>query len=177
MGITFREKDWATFCASQYNYYNMVYSIKISKNNPDWDEAIRQLENIPDNSLSGVYLAGHGSSDLIGPISTDSLTKSASEKKFFEVLGRKIKKGGEIELRACKCATGVEGTAFLRLLADISDRTVVGFTGKYNIYPFGDEIVARPGEDPFVRRNHGDYRESCLSWTTGENDKKNEKKR
>ena len=147
LGIGF-VSDKRTKIAASYNeliYYDFIQINNESGVSSDkWRQARNDLQKWYNGSFSDVVISGHGNNQAVGAILDKDLKPGTDTYIFLKVLASKMKPNGTIELKACKCARGAQGITFLKKIARITNKNVIGYTENYAIKPNGWEILVTP---------------------------------
>ena len=125
-------------------------AMTIDKNADDakWEAAMAELRKIPDGSLDSVVFAGHGSPREFGPFRLADLEKPNSKaSQFLTLLKQKMAPNAVIEIKACETASQAEGIAdkrMLKLVAERTQRKVIGYDDIYGPVPHGQQYIVDP---------------------------------
>jgi hypothetical protein len=165
LSVTFNE-DKITAVAGLWNagYFRLLQgglpdsNIWIDKLNPNWTNAIRELEaaKAAGVDFERVIFAGHGSATHAGSITQTALeTPGSAASQFLQKLGDVMDPNGIIYVRHCDCG---DNNKFLRLMAEISGRSVVGYTDTYGVLPHGKVRLFDPDGSIIELHDHGPYK-------------------
>jgi hypothetical protein len=166
LSVTFNE-DKITAVAGLWNagYFRLLQggglpdsNIWIDNLNPNWTNAIRELEaaKAAGVDFERVIFAGHGSATHAGSITQTALeTPGSAASQFLQKLGDVMDPNGIIYVRHCDCG---DNNKFLRLMAEISGRSVVGYTDTYGVLPHGKVRLFDPDGSIIELHDHGPYK-------------------
>jgi hypothetical protein len=103
-------------------------------------------EKLGECCISGIDIRAHGNLG-VGPFKADKkVFPTVAEEKFLKwINSRKCKKRGDIILKGCFCAGDSDRRKMMQKMANITEFDVIGWSGDYIVWGFGDKYKASPG--------------------------------